>query len=136
MKSKQYWAALAAVGSAAVAVPDARADYHYHTVSWYVSHPAEANQTLAWCQNNLGLAKAEPDCENALQASNLHSSQAFSSHSLTAIVGAPPTSVEHWINDPAGRKGQLTICRNIVAAHMQMPVETARACAAASAAGG
>jgi hypothetical protein len=112
----------------------------YHPVSWYVSHPGEARATLAWCHDNLGAAKQPgilgANCENALQALNTHPAQPFSHQSLSELVGAPPTSVEHWKNDPAGRKGQLAICHNIIAAHMALPAETAAACAAAAAAGG
>lgn len=133
--STQYWAALAAVGAASAAVPQAQAA-EYHPVSWYVSHPEAAHAATAWCQNNLGLAKVVPDCENALQATSMNSVDAFFRRPLSEIVGAPATTVEHWKNDPAGRQAQLTICRNIASSHLQMPAETAQACAAAKAAGG
>jgi hypothetical protein len=100
----------------------------YHPVSWFVSHPAEARATLTWCQDNLGIAKQVPNCENALQALNMHSTQSFTS------MFPGNDSVERWRNDPAGRSVQLATCRNIIASHMQMPAEVAAACAAAKAA--
>ena len=100
----------------------------YHPVSWYVSHPAEARETLAWCQNNIGIAKRIPNCDNALQALNMHSSQSIAS------MFPGNDSVERWRNDPIGRGVQLATCRNIIASHMPMPADVAAACAAARAA--
>jgi len=118
---------VAIAAMAAFAISSAMAG-EYHPVSWYVNHPAEARATLAWCQDNLGVAKHVANCENALQARNTHSWQ-----SLQAMF-PPNDSVERWRNDPIGRGVQIATCRNMTNSHTPMPPDMTSACAAAKAA--
>ncbi len=40
----------------------------YHPVSWYQTNQAQAQAQIAWCRENVGLARTDPNCQNAAEA--------------------------------------------------------------------
>src|SRR4051812_45896658 len=108
------------------ALPALAAPGDYHSVDWFVQHRDARRAQLAWCQNNTGLARQIPSCENAAHAS-LHTPLALS----FSPPKAPTTEPARWRAPEIYRTAQLDNCIRAEQRHQRMSAELAAACASA-----
>jgi len=109
----RHWAAIAALGSAAVPLSAAAqaiapsTGTPPRTVSWYAGNPeARASVQLA-CLDDPGRLGKTPDCVNADRA-NVESA----TREARARTGTmDPRNPAFWSNDPQNRRAKLVMCR-------------------------
>jgi hypothetical protein len=88
----------------------------YHTVDWYMAHPTERADTLAQCQNNVGLWGQHPNCTNA--------GDAKSRADWIALSRALPAFNTF-------DQSEINACRWAIRAHVQLPPNQQALCAKA-----
>jgi hypothetical protein len=91
----------------------------YHTVGWFAAHPQECLATVKWCNDNAGLAPANPDCINAAEAS-CHATD----------TSAVPTEPRYWVENPRDVPTMLWMCRMWDQAHVKLLAFEAGECTA------
>jgi hypothetical protein len=85
--------------------PAIGAEHEYRTVTWFVEHPTAMAGVLKLCRDNAGLARHNPNCTNADEASII-----VTQRELGSLPEASPLTARYWAARPAERKAQIGLC--------------------------